>query len=167
MANPNFVATISSNEVWRGLDNTRCITDDLDTIEADILALEQAKPIEDSTHPGCYYRTVNNVTEWINPPMILGTEYRTIERWNGKVVYVKLVDCGMLPNNSTKTVTHGASASQIVRCLGQCLGNHTPIPRDWRGGKISIFADRINILITTNVDYSDQLAYAQIWYTKD
>ncbi len=34
--------------------------------------------------------------EWINPPMDLGTEYRTTERYLGKPVYVKLVDCGEL-----------------------------------------------------------------------
>lgn len=105
--------------------------------------------------------------EYENPPMELGKEYRTTERWNGLPVYVKLVDCGTLPNASTKTVPHGASATQILRCLGQCLSNHTPIPREWNGGNIQIFADRGNVLLTTNVDYSDQNAYAQIWYTKD
>ena len=38
-------------------------------------------------------------TEWEyeNPPMVLGVEYRTTERWNGQSVYVKLVDCGQGP----------------------------------------------------------------------
>lgn len=29
--------------------------------------------------------------EWHNPPMFLGVEYRTVERWNNKAVYTKLV----------------------------------------------------------------------------
>lgn len=40
--------------------------------------------------------------EYVNPPMIFGEEYRTTERYNGKPVYVKLVNFGALPNNTTK-----------------------------------------------------------------
>lgn len=46
---------------------------------------------ESESQPGCYYRTVDGVTEWINPPMVPGVEYRTTERWNSKVVYVKYI----------------------------------------------------------------------------
>lgn len=40
MANPNFVPSFSSDEIWRGQDTNRCISDDLDTIESDILKLK-------------------------------------------------------------------------------------------------------------------------------
>lgn len=43
--------------------------------------------------------------EWVNPPMQLGTEYRTTERYLGKPVYAKLVDCGQIADN--KQVEHG------------------------------------------------------------
>lgn len=46
--------------------------------------------IEDTNNPGCYYRMVDGVQEWINPPMIIGTEYRTIKRYNGNPVYQKV-----------------------------------------------------------------------------
>ena len=36
--------------------------------------------------------------EWVNPPMELGTEYRTTERYLGKPVYVKLVALGEAPS---------------------------------------------------------------------
>lgn len=39
--------------------------------------------------------------EWVNPPMKLGVEYRTTERWNGKPVYVALVDLGNMPDGQT------------------------------------------------------------------
>lgn len=29
MANPNFVPSFSSDEIWRGQDTNRCISDDL------------------------------------------------------------------------------------------------------------------------------------------
>lgn len=46
-----------------------------------------------------------NPWEWVNPPMQLGTEYRTTERYLGKPVYAKLVDCGQIADN--KQVEHG------------------------------------------------------------
>ena len=53
--------------------------------------------IESTDYPGCYYRTVDGVVEWFNPPMQLGVEYRTTERYHGKPVYAKDVDCGVAP----------------------------------------------------------------------
>lgn len=51
--------------------------------------------------------------EWFNPPMNLGVEYRTTERYLGKPVYVKVVDCGLIADN--KAVAHGISNMNI--CL--------------------------------------------------
>lgn len=44
---------------------------------------------EDASFPGCYYRMVNGIKEWINPPMVENVEYRTTERIDGKAVYKK------------------------------------------------------------------------------
>lgn len=52
MANPNFNPTLSSNDVWRDQDPTRCLTDDLDAIETDISALERGKAEATHTHEG-------------------------------------------------------------------------------------------------------------------
>ena len=49
--------------------------------------------------------------EWVNPPMARGTEYRTTERWNGSVVYTKLVDCGL--SASSKTVSSGVPTTGV------------------------------------------------------
>lgn len=44
--------------------------------------------------------------EYANPPMSLGVEYRTTERYLGKPVYAKVVNCGSLPNiGSSKSVS--------------------------------------------------------------
>lgn len=51
--------------------------------------------------------------EYINPDMKLGVEYRTTERYLGKPVYVKVVDCGLIADN--KEVAHGISNMNI--CL--------------------------------------------------
>ena len=55
--------------------------------------------------------------EWINPPMETGVEYRTTEKYNGKPVYMKLVDFGALPNNASKDVLFTSSSganSEII-----------------------------------------------------
>lgn len=49
---------------------------------------------EDTTHSGCYYRMVGSEKEWLNPPMVRGVEYRTMERHNGKTVYTMTDDTG-------------------------------------------------------------------------
>ena len=51
--------------------------------------------------------------EWFNPPMDLGVEYRTTERYLGKPVYVKAVDCGLIADN--KEVAHGIS--NMMECM--------------------------------------------------
>ena len=68
---------------------------------------------ESKEHPGCYYRIVNGETEWINPPMVAGVEYRTDKRHNGNVVYTKLIDYGTIKNASIDT-----KASSIISFRG-------------------------------------------------
>ena len=52
--------------------------------------------------------------EWINPPMQLGVEYRSTERYNGKPVYAKAINFGQAPNATYK----------------DCLLYTSPSPRD-------------------------------------
>jgi hypothetical protein len=65
----------------------------------------------------CVRRYTNNWQPWeyLNPPMRAATEYRTVERHDGKPVFVKLIDFGSLPNSDTKNVAHniGSGASFI------------------------------------------------------
>lgn len=51
--------------------------------------------------------------EWVNPPMVLSVEYRTTERYLGKPVYVKVVDCGAAADG--KAVEHGIAG--ISNCI--------------------------------------------------
>ena len=60
-------------------------------VNAARLNLGVAPAIESEEYPSCYYRIVNNETEWINPPMLAGIEYRTTERHLGKPVYVEVI----------------------------------------------------------------------------
>lgn len=56
--------------------------------------------------------------EWLNPPLIEGTEYRTTERYNGKPVYVKLLDFGALPNATCKDVLYGSNVCRGISVSG-------------------------------------------------
>ena len=51
--------------------------------------------------------------EWVNPPMEVGVEYRTTERFKGKAVYTMAVDCGKLPNQGTKNI-EGTISNNLV-----------------------------------------------------
>ena len=53
--------------------------------------------------------------EWVTPPLVAGTEYRTTKRWDGKVVYAKLVNIGDTPAvGASKTVEVAPSGSTII-----------------------------------------------------
>lgn len=56
---------------------------------------------------GRYQNGTWGTWEWVNPPMQPGVEYRTTERFFGKPVYVKVVNCGQLSDG--KEVEHGIS----------------------------------------------------------
>lgn len=47
----------------------------------------------------------DNTERWINPPMLPNVEYKTLEFLDGTPIWTKVVDCGMLPNKSTKAIT--------------------------------------------------------------
>ena len=61
--------------------------------------------IESADYSGCYYVLNGSTVEWVNPPMRLGVEYRTTERYLGKPVYAQLMNFGNAPaQGSMKTV---------------------------------------------------------------
>lgn len=105
------------------------LSDEIDGLSGRVDGLSAANGTESTTYPGCYYKTVNGVTEWINPPLVYGTEFRTTERYGAKVVYLKRIDFGNLPSNTTKTVSIGVAPSKVVSVEGYSLGDYLyPIP---------------------------------------
>ena len=54
--------------------------------------------------------------EWVNPPMQFGVEYRTTERYLGKPVYVKVVNCGNFV--ADKTVSWTDTLSEVIGIAG-------------------------------------------------
>lgn len=107
--------------------------------------------------------------EYFNPPMVLGVEYRTTERWNGKVVYTKLVDCGAAPNASTKSVyVTDTSAINLIRWSGYATYSGIPLPTSYAGWTSYVVwnSNGFQFTLTTNADRSSCNVYVQVWYTK-
>lgn len=119
---------------------------------------------ESTDYPGCYYRTVDGAVEWLNPPMVVGTEYRTTERYLGKPVYVKVVNFGNYPASGTKTVAHKISnVRNIVSCLGTSSLGYSV------NGYLYVstfYADKTNINITVTADVSNNEVKVMLKYTK-
>ena len=109
-----------------------------------------------------------SVYEYANPPMQLGVEYRTTERYLGKPVYVKAVNLGALPNATIKTVTHGISS--VARCVRCCAnfntGDMRSIPYAEAGVRCDIFGDTNEINVYTPNNLSSITAIGTIWVTK-
>lgn len=111
--------------------------------------------------------------EWTDPPMLLGVEYRTTERWMGKVVYTKLINCGAMPNASTVNIS-GLSSDMTVVDFSVVLiksGVTYKLPHFDSNGNIAAraycFPSSSVVQIQTFVDMSSFTGYAVVKYTKD
>ena len=108
--------------------------------------------------------------EWVNPPMQPGVEYRTTERYMGKPVYVKLVDCGLVVNGK-KQVTHGiANCDYVIRYMGCVDKDAMPIllNKSWDDKWITYFGKVTNttIEIYGGSSSAGKQVYCTMWYTK-
>ena len=106
--------------------------------------------------------------EWVNPLMDLNTEYRTTERYMGKPVYCKMVDCGTVPAvGSSKTIMVAPDAEIFsVSAYSPMRGLGIPF-RDANGVKLEINQSG-NTLVFRNYSEtrSDTNALAVVKYTK-
>lgn len=126
---------------------------------------------------GMQHLTRHNITdnglfsewEWVNPPMSLGVEYRTTERYNGKAVYVKLIDVGYLPNASKK-VLDGVIVSGIEELVDmECVTTGSWLRRknDSRVGlEMGVEQPYVWINVTTQEDMSAYTARILLKWTK-
>lgn len=113
-------------------------------------------------------RTCTNGTwgewEYINPPMVVGVEYRTTERYHTKPVYAKLVDFGALPNNTMKEVQY-ASYNEVERPISW-YGEYANQQSALSNPSFSVIVTQSKIVITTTSDKSSFTAKIVVKYTK-
>lgn len=106
--------------------------------------------------------------EWIDPPMELGTEYRTTQRHNGKCVYAMRIDCGAMPNKSSKTISYAVPSGKVSGVLS-CVGHTSqgdPLPYVTSSSNYQIAGTPGSVIITTNLDKTTTTATATIRYWK-
>ena len=104
--------------------------------------------------------------EYLNPPLVLGVEYRTTERYLGKPVYAKLVNFGALPNATRKFVKHNIpNVSSVISVYGSAQDQAIGVGAF--GAQVTgINADNTNVAIWTSADLSNYSAYVAMKYTK-
>lgn len=134
-----------------------------------------APAVESADYPGCYYRTVDGEVEWLNPPLLFDTEYRTTERWRGnRPVYQQLISFGAMPNAARATVSvTGVNAEYVTEIRGVTSEGRT-IPygsTNTTWGSVDLFANvtgagNITVIIETTSDQSDNTAYILMKYVK-
>lgn len=136
MSNPNFVPLFSTNEIYRNTDNTICLTDDLDAIEAAIEELEesQVNPSQfasaNHNHSGLYAPLGHNHNELYAPlghtPIykrnVLGT-------WNGQSVAFTI---GTYVSNDGATIQNSIKHLFVYdnKLVGDSVNNTGTINRD-------------------------------------
>lgn len=108
--------------------------------------------------------------EWVNPPMKLGVEYRTTERYLGKPVYVKVIDVGALPNADQKTVSHGIdNIDKFVSVYGRRYStatSETNIPYENYNSKCGVYANISSVFVYCSTNESTSTGYVTLKYTK-
>lgn len=110
--------------------------------------------------------------EWNNPPMVAGVEYRTINRYNKKPVYVKAVELGTLPASGQSAIYYSNAKATVVSYDVYAIassGNKTNFPIISASGIIngSTFASGYTITVNAHTDLSNRTGYAIVRYTLD
>lgn len=129
---------------------------------------KRAPAIESADYPGCYYRIVNGVTEWLNPPLLLDVEYRTTERCLDKPVYVRMINAGTFPSSGYKSVTISLNnLQQIIRATGS-MKNSTRLPWGYDGNHLQeVYVEKTQIILyslSPGFAYGD--TYVSVYYIK-
>lgn len=121
--------------------------------------------------------------EWVNPPMFLGVEYRTTERYLGKPVYCQVIDCGIITANTQKIVVKSIPVLDVLSCEGiihtNANGHNQATPFDYSdtgGAKYSVTVsaeaysqskeDKLNIYVNSSWGITGSV-HAIVRYTKE
>jgi len=119
-----------------------------------------------------YTKTADSAIE-IGSDNDYSTTEKIVGTWiNGKSLYQKVIDFGAMPNNSTKSVSLGASGVDLVVSLRGIMyktGYSIMIPDISDSPTfVRLFYDKNNnqIKISNNLDQSDYSAYITVQYTK-
>lgn len=122
--------------------------------------------LKDKLNVPLYPVTRNNITT--------GIEFATDEWIDGKQVFRKRINCGSLPNNTTKLVGIGIALSSITIIGLKGIANRAdynyPLPQSDPSGLNTVslaITNPSNIEIKATSDRSTFTGYVDIYYTKN
>lgn len=167
---------VRGEDYWTEDDKTEIVEDTVAALEESGFSGGGMGAIESTDYPGCFYREVDGVVEWVNPPMALGVEYRTTERYNGKPVYCKLMNCGALTANTAKTTTACSNnGDKVMRA--ECVALYKSdswyaAPYNDTKNNLTFIANGLmynntEIRVGLIANFNSTQSYATVYYTKN
>lgn len=120
--------------------------------------------------------------EWIDPPMELGIEYRTTERYLGKPVYTRLFNCGNMPaagtistvqapyNEDTNPISNAWIYNAFLTYYGQSLPMYTYGSTIGVSSGVCVNSSGLISIVTngsTDLTNSNANLYVTLKYTKN
>lgn len=98
----------------------------------------------------------------------IGVEFETGRIINGKKEFGKMINCGNLPNATSKVVETGLLGIKITKIEGvTSKGYPLPFINFAQNYSIQIYCYGSGIEIKTATDYSKQTAVITLYYTKN
>lgn len=108
-----------------------------------------------------WYGGVWQPLEYVNPPMQVGTEYRTTKRCEGKAVYAKRINCYAAPASVSIS---NLNIEKVVRWSGFVTYYGVALPCSSANWKVEI--NRNSISTTSAYDQTSAHFYIDLYYTK-
>lgn len=169
-------AEAAKKQVENAIKNVPDPTDDSNATNkayVDRGLMDRMPAVESADHPGCYFRTVNGETEWLNPPMEAEKVYRTEKRHKGKVVYAINIPINV-PSNTNGWTPYGNYpdiSGKITEIVSYTATTGAfPIPARWYEQTTECVIDvkvATNGISTTSKGAATMTATVTIEYTKD
>lgn len=111
----------------------------------------------------------------LNEGFIYSTDEHVVGKWiDGSILYEKTVDCGELPNNTTKSVSH--SISNLGKIIDIACIQYNGLNTEWGtvpdvnisslSNQLRVSVNTTKINLQTGGNYSGYYAYCTLKYTK-
>ena len=125
----------------------------------------------DITTPSANQVLAYDGSKWGNTyPYNYSTTEKAVGTWtDGKTIYKKTIDCGNLPNNTSKNVNHNISnIDRIITFEAMATGTNSflPVPFIGANNYVAINFSNVDIYLATNTDRSGYYLYITMYYTK-
>lgn len=160
MSNPNFLPTHSTDEIWRGDDSNRCLTDDLDAMDTIHSALPNTYATKNHTHSE--YAAVNHTH----------SDYATIEELDE--LATSLESLGSTPINNGDDLNnitdegiyyraYAGSSSNVVSNVPSAIGSATFVLEVFNSGAEGQKVQRITKCDKTAAVVLQRSYYQNAW----